>query len=169
MPGDAAMHEAMLEAHGGVPKRRRTDAAEHPGHQPADVATGQFPQDELAALRAAAAVVVGAGHRLHAQDDLLQLPQGVPAQHPGGREAPLAEHLGTRLQAAERHALTDLDEVQIGIAALDARLVSQLMLEVLTPWQAAAFLTQAFPYLADRHGLADLVRADLKFKRSLGQ
>lgn len=156
------------ETHGAAAKRRRMDAAEHHRHPPVEHAGSAYPQPSMTALHAAAAAAFGNSRSL--REDLLRLNAAAAAQQLGGGAAEAGRgEAQASLYSSEPAGLVDLDQVQIDIAALDARLCSQLLLDVLTPWQAASFLTQAFPYLADRHGLADLVRADLKFKRSLGQ
>ena len=157
---EQAAHDAGGEQRGGLQKRRRMDAAEHAVR----VSSEMLQQEHLAMIQAAAAAAAAArGPASH--EHLLRLPLARAAQAGGAQHQQIEGQ--QLLQSAV--GLGDLDRVQIDIASLDSRLMSQVLLEVLTPWQAASFLTESFPYLADRHGLADLARADLKFKQSLGQ
>lgn len=154
---DAAVHEGMGEQRGGMAKRHRADATEPAVRMAGELSAAHFQHDRLAAIHAAAAA---GGSPVH--DDPMRATSGAMAAQ---RESLEGQSMILRNPAG----LVDIDRVQIDIAALDSRLMSRVLLEVLTPWQAACFLTEAFPYLPDRQGLADLVRADLKFKRSLGQ
>eukprot|EP00892_Ulva_mutabilis_P006697 jgi/Ulvmu1/439/UM001_0446.1 len=161
---DAAAHEGPPEQRGGLPKRRRTDTAGMLGELgpriPGELTPAQFQE-----LQAAAAAAVAGTGGASAHEELLRPPS---AGAGAGPHDPALEGQGMGL-LRQLTGLVDLDRIQIEIAAQDARLMSQVLLEVLTPWQAASYLTEAFPYLADRHGMADLVKADLKIKRILGQ